>query len=334
MNLYVFEYGSKVFTEKGKIKIEKDDVIIGEYPVEIIESLTISSRCQITSQCLEKLSDYGVNILWVGYAHNPMGILANPEKCNILRQKAQFEMLDNSAFRLAVIKNIITAKVSNQRTVLKRYCRDKTEVEYISEIIDELKIYMNKLETADDPDVVMGYEGYCSRRYFDALKKIVPSGFDFEERTKNPPRDKFSALLSFLYTLLFNEIMICVTNAGLNPHIGFMHELKNNHPGLVSDLIEEWRGVAADTVALKLVLNDVITPSDFDIMPDGAVYLNRLAAKEAIRGFEKKMLSENSYVRKEGFGNTYRDSLGAQTAAFCNALETDNPELYKAVIIR
>ena len=48
----------------------------------------------------------------------------------------------------------------------------------------------------------------------------------------------------------------------------------------------------------------------------------------------KKMLFENSYVRKEGFGNTYRDSLGAQTAAFCNALETDNPELYKAVIIR
>lgn len=334
MNLYVLEYGSKISTESGKVRIEREDNIVAEYPVEILESLTLSSKCQITSQCIEKLSRYGVSIMWVGFNHSPIGVLTNPGRCNIIRQKRQFEAQANDGFSLAISRGMISAKVNNQRVILQRHCRDKNDVSVIKNVINELKLYIKKIDTAETDEILRGYEGYCSKRYFDALREIVPERFAFDERTKNPPRDRFSALLSFLYSLLFNEIMICVTAAGLNPYVGFMHELRNNHPALVSDMMEEWRGVIADSIAIRLVKSGTVSPEDFEIMQDGAVYLNRTAAKKVIASFEKKLGSENEYLRRDGFGNTYRASFGIQTASLCEALEENNPLLYTAVRIR
>lgn len=333
MNLYAFEYGAKISTENGKVKVTKDGVELAQYPIEVISSLTLSDRCQITSQCLEKLTEYGADVLWVGYTHSPMGMLMNPKKCNIIRQKAQFDKLDDVLFRTEISRSIVLAKVNNQRVLLQRYCRDKTDVDEIKQSISELKRYMKKIPTSD-ADALMGYEGYCSRLYFNALRRIVPKEFEFKERTKNPPQDCFSALLSFLYTLLFNEILICVIHAGLNPYVGLMHELKNNHPALVSDLMEEWRGVIADSIAVKLVTSHAVTPDDFQRLPNGAVYLNHAACKKVIAGFEKKLASENTYLQREGFGKTYRDSFAIQTAVLCDALENDDAALYSAVEIR
>jgi CRISPR/Cas system-associated endonuclease Cas1 len=39
---------------------------------------------------------------------------------------------------------------------------------------------------------------------------------------------------------------------GLHPYVGFLHQLKNGHPALVSDLMEEWRPILVDSFVMHL----------------------------------------------------------------------------------
>ena len=74
--------------------------------------------------------------------------------------------------------------------------------------------------------------------------------FAFTKQSKQLPLDLFNTMLGLGYSMLFNEIMVGVINAGLHPFVGCMHSLKGGHPALVSDLIEDWRAPVIDSLLL------------------------------------------------------------------------------------
>ena len=59
-------------------------------------------------------------------------------------------------------------------------------------------------------------------------------------------------MLGLGYSMLFNEIMAGVINAGLHPLVGRMRFIKSGYPALVSDLIEEWRPPVIDSLVFNL----------------------------------------------------------------------------------
>lgn len=40
-------------------------------------------------------------------------------------------------------------------------------------------------------------------------------------RTRRPPRDRFNAMLSFIYSLVMNDCRSALESVGLDPQIGF-----------------------------------------------------------------------------------------------------------------
>lgn len=62
-----------------------------------------------------------------------------------------------------------------------------------------------------------------------------------------------TALLSFLYTLLLADCCAAVESVGLDPQIGFLHSLRPGRPALGLDLVEEFRSIVADRLALTLI---------------------------------------------------------------------------------
>jgi CRISPR-associated protein Cas1 len=50
-------------------------------------------------------------------------------------------------------------------------------------------------------------------------------------------------MLSYGYTLLFYNIYSLLRSRGLNPQVGFLHALRQGHPALVSDMVEEFRAL-------------------------------------------------------------------------------------------
>ena len=62
-----------------------------------------------------------------------------------------------------------------------------------------------------------------------------------------------NALLSFLYVLVTADCVAAAEGVGLDPQIGYLHTLRPGRPSLALDLVEEFRSVLADRLALTLI---------------------------------------------------------------------------------
>jgi CRISPR-associated protein Cas1 len=69
--------------------------------------------------------------------------------------------------------------------------------------------------------------------------------------------------LSFGYSLLYANALSLARVVGLHPYAGFLHELKDGHAGLASDLIEEFRAPVVDRAVLAMARNRQVNPADF-----------------------------------------------------------------------
>jgi CRISP-associated protein Cas1 len=140
-----------------------------------------------------------------------------------------------------------------------------------------------------------GIEGYAAKAYFGAFGEMIRmnrEGFDFQGRSKRPPKDGINALLSFAYTLLANECVAACEGVGLDPQMGFSHVMRPGRPSLALDLMEELRSVVADRLVLSLVNRGQVKPSDFIDRPGGGVYLTDDARRDFLTAYQKRKQEE------------------------------------------
>ncbi|MCI0642262.1 MAG: CRISPR-associated endonuclease Cas1 [Gemmataceae bacterium] len=75
--------------------------------------------------------------------------------------------------------------------------------------------------------------------------------FDAHGRQRRPPPDPINAVLSFAYTILTHECVAALRVASLEPGIGALHTSRPGRPALALDLLEPFRPLIADSVALS-----------------------------------------------------------------------------------
>jgi hypothetical protein len=88
--------------------------------------------------------------------------------------------------------------------------------------------------------------------------------FSFTTRTRRPPRDPVNAMLSFGYTLLGTLMESAILRVGLDPMLGVFHTPEYGRPSLMLDLIEEFRPVVVDALALRVVNRREVAAEDFE----------------------------------------------------------------------
>lgn len=65
-------------------------------------------------------------------------------------------------------------------------------------------------------------------------------------------------MLSFVYTLLTNQITSALEVVGLDPYVGYLHTDRPGRVSLALDLIEELRSVYADRFVLSLINKKIV----------------------------------------------------------------------------
>src|SRR5204863_785091 len=126
-----------------------------------------------------------------------------------------------------------------------------------------------------DLNTVRGDEGEAARTYFAAFRHMVradrgelaPDG-----RSRRPPRDRANSVLSFLYALVRAECSAALEGVGLDPQVGFLHALRPGRPALALDLMEEFRPVLADRLAITLINRRQLAADHFEETPGGAIH--------------------------------------------------------------
>lgn len=324
MNLFVSEPGSKIRIDGGRLCVDRAAAAVMDFPKESIDSLTVFTGASVTGEVIRDFSENGRPIFWCDMTGKTYAALTPATAENVARRKRQMLLSDVMPFRVAMAQRFTFGKILNQYAVLKELDGDTAAGLFAQAIADKASVMKN----ATDLQTVMGVEGYAAKCYFAVLSAYLPPELGFEKRTRRPPRDPFSALLGYLYMLLYHDMVNAISCAGLDPYVGVMHELRAGHCALASDLMEEFRPVLCDRTALLLVLRGDITRDDFRFNDDGSVYLSREGAKKAIALYEETAESYSGFKRQNGIGNDLRSKFAVQVRQLIKVMEDMDPNEY------
>gem|GEM_PF-4062085 len=107
-----------------------------------------------------------------------------------------------------------------------------------------------------------------------------------EKGIRRPPRDWVNALLSFINTILHNDMRSALEVCGLDPAVGFLHRDRPGRMSLALDLMEEFRPFVADRLVLSLINLKQIEGKSFDLSASGAVLMNEKTRKIVIASWQ------------------------------------------------
>lgn len=215
-------------------------------------------------------------------------------KGNVLLRKKQIIVSEDKAESVTIARSFLVGKISNCRKVLERARRDHgilLDAGAISKSSESLRGLMRAIMECQTVEDLMGFEGSAARVYFGEFDSLIlqqRDSFFFTERSRRPPLDNLNALLSFLYTLLVNEVSSALETVGLDPYVGFLHQDRPGRPGLALDLMEELRPVFADRMALTLINRKQISGKGFTQKESGGVLMDDDTRKKVLTAWQER----------------------------------------------
>ena len=268
--LYVDEQGCSIKKTGERLLVAKENEIIRDIPLIHLGQVVISGNVNLTTPAMQTLLHEGIPVVFLSAYGRYHGSLTPQVSRNSLLRCAQHRIANSPDACLNLSKAFVHGKLTNMRTMLQRrkwQATDATDsaLEPLLTNIKAMRTMEKRVGTATGLPELLGIEGNASGSYFGAFNFMLKSemGFDFQRRSRRPPADPTNALLSFAYSLLTADLISAIQTVGLDPYVGFFHQLKYGKPCLALDLMEEFRPIIADSVVITLINNRRIKPEDF-----------------------------------------------------------------------
>lgn len=331
--VYVMEPGSWIRRQGAALCIYKDRELVEKVPAEGLKRLVLVGRINLTAPVLDFLISRRVETVFMTPAGRFRARLGIDEHRHVALRKAQYAMLGDDGFALATARIIVAAKTRNMARLLtvrgRAYGSDPLRAAAAG-----LQAFANRAGEAAAMPQLRGIEGAAAGVYFRAFGHLIRNDrFSFGGRTRRPPLDPVNALLSFVYTMLTNEVLSAIKARGLDPYMGALHEIDYGRPSLACDLVEEYRAFLGDRLVLGLINRQAVAPEDFiyrdnrqtafrdeaEMKARRPVEMRPGARKALIAGYEAMM--QRAVGGGEGYGGTYRGVMLRQVGLFADYLE-------------
>jgi CRISP-associated protein Cas1 len=257
----------------------------------------VFGNIQLTTQVMGFLLDRGIDTAFISLGGRLKGRLMPLDSKNVELRLRQFEMVRDQRFALRVARAIVAGKISNCCEVLSRYQRNHAECNVKSELA-ELAGAAEQSDEAQSVDSLRGVEGQAAAVYFRAFARLLRKGLAFSRRTRRPPTDPVNSLLSFGYSLLYNEAIGALAAVGVDPYLGFYHAVRYGRCSLALDLMEEMRPLVVDRLVLNLLNLEAIKAADFEPGQEGGVYLASQGRRRFLAEYERALTNEFTSRRK------------------------------------
>src|SRR6266571_3259405 len=303
--LYVQGQGHNVGLKGELLEIRDRKEVVGKARLMQVSQLSLYGNVQLSAQALRELASREATVLHLTYGGWLSAVTTPPPHKNIELRRRQFRAADDPNLCLYLARAFVAGKIRNTRTLLRRNARELGD-----NVIHRLAEWRHRAEKASSLDELLGLEGSAARDYFANFTRMlkgrddVLATFDFTSRNRRPPRDPINALLSFLYAMLTKEMVVTLVGIGFDPYLGFFHQPRYGRPALALDLMEEFRPLVADSVAIGLINNGELRPSDF-IARAGAVALTDSGRRRVIDAYERRMENLVTHPRF-GYAVSYR----------------------------
>jgi CRISPR-associated protein Cas1 len=232
---------------------DKNGELVRDLPLANMESLAVLGGVQISTQALNVFADQEVPVAFLSGAGRLVAMMDPMGPTSAAVRIAQVRILDRPEKALELARAVTVAKISNQRTLLMR-----NHVNLPSRIATDLQASLEAALKAPSMDELRGHEGNAAAIYFGQFAGMFKQGvqeiaakFISNGRQRRPPPDPVNAVLSFAYSMITNECVAALRLASLEPTIGALHSTRPGRPALALDLVEPFRPLIADSVAVS-----------------------------------------------------------------------------------
>lgn len=338
MIVYITEQGSGLYLKGRRLLLKKNGKLLHTIHANKLDHLILMGRINISPGTINYLLKNNIDTVFMSLHGEYRGRLAPVFSKNIELRMRQFKRSDDKDFSIRIAKECVRGKLENYRYILRRLYYE-SKIEEVEVAIHRIRSLLSKLEHVSNIDQVRGYEGSGSAEYFSVFKYLIKNeDFEFNGRTKRPPRDAVNAMLSFGYIMLLNVVNRYLYIVGLDPFLGNLHEIDYGRPSLALDLMEEFRPIIIDLLVSKLVNKRSFKKGDFKVIAEEGkgnnkaeyyVLMNKEGLKKFIHYFEQK-LEERVIYYPTAQKLLYRQIIEKQVRLYAEAIKGGN---YKAFIM-
>ncbi len=260
-------------------------------PAINIEGIVTFGYMGASPGVMKLCSDNGISLTFLSPHGRFISRVQGATKGNVLLRKKQYQLSDDELWSLHVAQLMIGGKIQNYCNILGRYIRDYGTNEEVEQAIYVLKKAKRNALTAQNKTMLIGYEGMASNAYFEVLPVLIlnqKTDFQFHGRNRRPPTDAVNAMLSFIYTLIANDVSAALETVGLDPYVGFLHTLRPGRTALALDMMEELRAYLGDRFILSLINKRQITIKEFLFQGDNSVVMTDKGKKIFISAWQRR----------------------------------------------
>jgi CRISPR-associated protein Cas1 len=277
-------------------------------PGQQVRAIYCFGAVQITAQAVETCLELGIDVAYFSPAGRFLGLLRGLPASGVDARRGQYRLFELPGVRLQLAREVIRAKIHNQRVMLMR------NGDVPERVVQLLAAFRDATDSARDLTSLLGIEGNAAALYFEQFESMLKERedwrFDWRGRNRRPPRDPVNALLSLGYAMLAKELTGVCHAVGLDPFLGFMHQPRYGRPALALDLMEEFRPLVADSVAISLVNRGELGPEDF-IRSANGTFLNDRGRKPFWEAWFRRLDTEVSHP-EFSYKMAYRRMLEVQ----------------------
>ncbi len=307
----------------GELTVSLGGETLTKHPLEQLQSVYIFGAVQMSTQAVQGCLERSIPISYFSPAGRFLGMTSGLPTSGTDARLGQYRLYGEPGLRAKLAARILSAKIHNQRVMLMR------NGDAPKSVIEQMAALRDQAAKGDYTlDSLRGIEGAAAALYFEhfgtMLKGTAFENFDFNGRNRRPPKDPVNALLSMGYSILAKELTGMCHTVGLDPFLGFLHQPRYGRPALALDLMEEFRPLLADSVAISLLNRRELDVGDF-VRTTRGTFLGDEGRKQYWRAWFRRMDTEASHPQF-GYKMSYRRMLDVQVRQlwrYCRGEATD-----------
>ncbi|MCL2571357.1 MAG: CRISPR-associated endonuclease Cas1 [Defluviitaleaceae bacterium] len=264
--LYVQQENCSIRREGEHLKVTMDGKVISTVPLHNVNTLIIFDSVNLTAPALDLLLYRGINTIYLSKWGKIKGRVMSTKSGGAIVRLAQFSTFMDASKRLAIAKAIVSGKIHNQMSVIRKYQLDNTLHAHDGHL-SAINGFMKKLNDAEQIDEILGIEGISAKYYWDCYRHLLKNPV-FTRREYRPSPDYVNALLNLGYAFLCNEVTTCLLARNFDIEVGFLHSIHYGRNSLALDIMEEFRSPFIDTW-VRTMLNKKQLKAEHFFMSDG-----------------------------------------------------------------
>jgi len=228
--LVVQTSGAQIGQRGDQLTVSVKGEDVRKLPGQQVRAIYCYGAVQITAQAIETCLELGIDVSYFSPAGRYLGSLQGLPTSGVDARRGQYRLFELPGVRMQLAREVIRAKIHNQRVMLMR------NGDVPDRVLQLLAGFRDATESARDITELLGIEGTAAALYFEQFESMLKQReswkFDWRGRNRRPPRDPLNAMLSLGYSMLVKELTGVCHAVGVDPFLGFMHQPRYGRPAL------------------------------------------------------------------------------------------------------